>query len=140
MLIIKQKWWVEPLDILMQDLATTQSGLTKTEAKLRQAQFGLNIVSAQKKRTLLLQFLSRFRNPLVILLLVASLLSAFTSDITSFIIIVVIAAILPYTPLGTYFGFVPLPPVFLTILMAMGVVYLVMVELVKHWFYRKYQL
>jgi Mg2+-importing ATPase len=41
-----------------------------------------------RKRVLLLQFLSRFRNPLVLLLLAASLISAFTAEVTSFVIII----------------------------------------------------
>jgi Mg2+-importing ATPase len=40
-----------------------------------------------RKRALILQFLSRFKNPLVIILLVASAVSAFTGDVTSFLII-----------------------------------------------------
>lgn len=87
-MILNSEWWLEPLDTLIQTLATTESGLTKTEAKLRLAQLGPNIVSAVKERGMLRQLLSRFRNPLIILLLVASVLSAFTADITSFVFIV----------------------------------------------------
>ena len=87
-MILNSQWWLEPLDALIQALATTKSGLTKAEAKLRLVKLGPNIVSVVKERSLLRQFLSRFRNPLVILLLVASVLSAFTADITSFVIIV----------------------------------------------------
>jgi Mg2+-importing ATPase len=54
------------------------------------------------------------------------------------LLIVSIAAMLPYTPLGNYFRFVPLPSEFFTILLVMGVSYLLMVELVKRWFYAKY--
>ena len=52
-------------------------------------------------------------------------------------VILVFALILPFTPLGTFFGFVPLPPNFLLILVGFVVVYLVLVELMKKWFYRK---
>ncbi len=85
---MNKQWWLESIDTLKRELETGSSGLTSAEAELRLAKFGPNIVSAIKKRNLLLQFLSRFRNPLVILLLVASVLSAFTADISSFVIIV----------------------------------------------------
>ena len=47
-----------------------------------------------------------------------------------------IGAVLPFTPLGTYFGFVPPPAQFYFILAAMVVIYLVMVEVAKQGFYR----
>jgi Mg2+-importing ATPase len=49
--------------------------------------------------------------------------------------IVAIAASLPFTPLGNYFGFVPPPAKFYFILAAMVVIYLVMVEGAKKGFY-----
>ncbi len=88
MLDMNEKWWLKAIADLNLTLESGASGLTTAEAEARLAQFGPNIVSAIKKRNLLLQFFSRFRNPLVILLLVASLLSAFTAELTSFIIIV----------------------------------------------------
>ena len=50
--------------------------------------------------------------------------------------VVAIAAVLPFTPLGTYFGFVPPPAQFYFLLAAMVAFYLVMVEAVKQGFYR----
>ena len=41
----------------------------------------------QRKSALLLQFLTKFRNPLVVILLIASFISALTGDVASFIII-----------------------------------------------------
>lgn len=50
--------------------------------------------------------------------------------------VAVIGAVLPFTPVGTYFGFVPPPARFYLILAGMVVVYLVMVEVAKQGFYR----
>ncbi|MCC8998222.1 MAG: magnesium-translocating P-type ATPase, partial [Candidatus Contendobacter sp.] len=47
-----------------------------------------------------------------------------------------IGAVLPFTPLGTYFGFVPPPAQFYFILAGMVVIYLVIVEAAKQGFYR----
>ena len=56
----------------------------------------------------------------------------------STILIVVIACILPFTVIGSIFGFVPPPASFFVVLAALIGGYLVIVELVKQWFYRKY--
>jgi Mg2+-importing ATPase len=45
---------------------------------------------------------------------------------------------LPFSPLAGWLGFVPLPPLFFGALLAMTVAYLVLVEGVKRWFYRRY--
>jgi Mg2+-importing ATPase len=50
--------------------------------------------------------------------------------------VVALAAVLPLTPLGVHFGFVPPPPAFYAILGGMVVAYLCIVELVKRAFYR----
>jgi P-type Mg2+ transporter len=65
-------------------------GLTSEEAAARLARFGPNVLVAHRQRRLLLEFLSRFRNPLVLLLLAASAISALTGEVTSFGIIAVI--------------------------------------------------
>jgi Mg2+-importing ATPase len=44
--------------------------------------------------------------------------------------------VLPFTPIGVQFGFVPLPAKFYFILGAMVLVYLFVVELAKQGFYR----
>ena len=52
--------------------------------------------------------------------------------------VVVLAAILPFTSLGDYFGFTPLPLAFFLVLAAMVLAYLVAVEAMKRWFYRRF--
>ena len=51
-------------------------------------------------------------------------------------LVVVVALVLPWTPLGRLFGFVPLPPLFLALLAAILAAYVLTAELVKHRFYR----
>jgi Mg2+-importing ATPase len=79
--------WKVPLANLLTRLATTPIGLEGAEAKSRSAIYGPNDAAAIKRTPLWLQFIVRFRNPLVIILLVASALSAATGDIASFIIV-----------------------------------------------------
>jgi Mg2+-importing ATPase len=56
----------------------------------------------------------------------------------STIAIVLIACALPFTVIGSLFGFVQLPLVFFAVLGALVISYLVLVELVKYWFFRKF--
>lgn len=82
--------WQEPADRLLVRLGTTAAGLDAAAAGSRLAQFGPNDAAAEKRRPLALQFLARFRNPLIIILLIASGLSAATGDVPSFVIIAAI--------------------------------------------------
>ena len=48
------------------------------------------------------------------------------------------AIIVPYTPVGTFFGFVPPPPAFYLALAGILGAYAVLAETVKRWFYKRY--
>ena len=80
-------FWQLPLTVLLEQMAASPDGLSSAAAAARLAQFGPNLVHGAQKSALVLQFLSKFRNPLVIILLIASALSAFTGDAASFFII-----------------------------------------------------
>jgi len=56
----------------------------------------------------------------------------------STILIVLVACILPFTVIGSIFGFVPPPASFFAVLVALVGGYLAIVELVKWWFFRRY--
>ena len=82
--------WQAPLDRLLARLGATPAGLASTEAQSRLAAYGPNDAATVKRSPLWLQFLARFRNPLVVILLVASALSAATGDVASFVVVVTI--------------------------------------------------
>jgi Mg2+-importing ATPase len=56
----------------------------------------------------------------------------------STIVVVGVACILPFTVVGGLFGFVPPPLSFFAVLAGLVIGYIIMVELVKYWFYRRY--
>lgn len=62
-------------------------GLSNVEAQAQLVKFGANLFHERPDKSLLLQYLTRFKNPLVIILLVASAVSAFTGEVTNFFII-----------------------------------------------------
>ena len=80
-------WWLTSLAESQAEEVTDVTGLSAGEAKVRLARFGPNLFRERHEKLLLLQFLTRFKNPLVIILLVASGVSAFTGEMTNFIII-----------------------------------------------------
>lgn len=73
-------WWLAAPSIPV-------TGLSGAEAKARQVEFGPNVFRQHREASLLRQYLSRFRNPLVVILLAASAVSAFTGAVADFIII-----------------------------------------------------
>ncbi len=87
------EFWTEPIEQLLLDLGTRREGLTEAEAQSRLSDYGPNDAANERKPKLWLQFLARFRNPLVIILLAASGLSAATGDIPSFVIVLAIVMV-----------------------------------------------
>lgn len=83
----QQAFWRLPLPELQAQLRAGPEGLTADEAAVRLRDHGPNVLHPTRRRALALEFLSRFRNPLVIILLVASFISALTGDVASFLII-----------------------------------------------------
>lgn len=86
-------FWKMPLKEVFEKLVTNENGLSSSEAMFRLSEWGHNLIHDEKKQNLIVQFLKKFKNPLVIILLFASALSAFTGDVTSFLIISVIVII-----------------------------------------------
>ncbi len=88
--------WSQPLATLQARLGVVPeglaapAGLSSAEAAARLARTGPNVLRPHRERAVLVQFLSHFLNPLVIILLLASGVSALTGDVTSFLIISVI--------------------------------------------------
>jgi Mg2+-importing ATPase len=82
--------WNLPLHELLGEIAATPDGLSDKEAKRRLAVYGPNNAMVRRRRPLWRQILDRLANPLILILLFASGLSAWTGEVTSFVIIVVI--------------------------------------------------
>ncbi len=75
-------WWQ-----LNQAVTPSSQGLTTAQAQAMQALHGPNVLQDSRARSLVVQYLARFLNPLVLVLLTASAVSAVTGEITNFIII-----------------------------------------------------
>jgi Mg2+-importing ATPase len=86
-------YWNRPAPALMAELEASSAGLSSQEAERRILRYGPNDAAAEKRKSGWVRFLRRFSNPLVIILLLASALSAATGDVASFVIVVVIVVL-----------------------------------------------
>ena len=87
-------FWKQSRETLLKQLAATENGLSSSEAAARLVKYGSNAAAAAKRTPVWLGVARRFGNPLVIILLFASGLSAITGDAASFLIIAGIVLLL----------------------------------------------
>ncbi|MEM3732379.1 MAG: HAD-IC family P-type ATPase, partial [Candidatus Bathyarchaeia archaeon] len=78
-----------PVEELLSRLKSSMDGLSSDEVERRLEVFGYNELARRKKRTTVINFLSHFKNPLVIILLIAGLISGFLGETASTAIIFV---------------------------------------------------
>jgi len=88
-----RSFWNQTTAALLQALRSGSAGLATDEANRRLSVYGPNDAAAPKRRPAWQRFIVLFANPLVIILLFASALSAATGDIASFVIVVTIVVL-----------------------------------------------
>jgi Mg2+-importing ATPase len=88
--LAKTQPWCRPLNLVLDEVRATPSGITQAEAEQRLVRYGANDALSRRRRPLWQQVLDRFTNPLILILLFAGGLSAWTGQVTSFVIITVI--------------------------------------------------
>jgi Mg2+-importing ATPase len=76
-----------PVNELLTRLNTSTTGLSSQEAEKRLEIYGRNELAKKKKRAAILNFLSRFKSPLVIILMIAGAISAALGSLPSVIVI-----------------------------------------------------
>ncbi len=74
-------------DEVLAQLKTSQAGLSAQEVQSRLASYGPNELADKQKRTGFVEVLYHLRNPLVLILLIAGLVSGFVGDTTDAVII-----------------------------------------------------
>ena len=93
-------WYQMTRDELFTKLKTDENGLTNKEANLRLEKFGNNTLPKKKKDSVLKIFLNEFKNPILILLLVAVIASLIGNEPIEALAIILI--VLVDVSLGTY--------------------------------------
>ncbi len=91
-------YWTQTPEQLIATLKTTDNGIQQSDAENRIKQYGLNALKAQRRTTALGLLLSQFKSPLVLILIFASIVSAFVGEWTDAII--VLAVVIGSTMLG----------------------------------------
>ena len=81
-------WWCATLERTLADLDALPSGLGSENARLRLARSGPNRFASRPVRALWLQYLAHFRNPLVLVLLGASVINAATGELAGSLIVI----------------------------------------------------
>lgn len=112
----KPPFWTFSSDELLKELTSESSGLTQEEAKIRIKMYGANLLKPRKSHSNLALFLAQFKSPIILIL--------------------IIAAALPYSFLGPLFGFVPLPAAFFPVLAIILLLYITSAEMAKKLFYK----
>jgi Mg2+-importing ATPase len=91
-------WWSLPATELLKALQVGSSGLSRREAGLRLKQLGPTALADKPRATALRLFVRQFKNPLVLILVAASLISVFAGEWVD--AAVVLAIVLGSTVLG----------------------------------------
>jgi len=87
------RFWSFTRDEVFKKLSTDSKGLDSAEASARLSAFGPNTIKSKKHTSAVLLFLSQFKSPITILLIVAAVLSAGLNDFTDAVIILIIVFI-----------------------------------------------
>ncbi|MGQ4914663.1 MAG: calcium-translocating P-type ATPase, SERCA-type [Candidatus Asgardarchaeia archaeon] len=86
-------WYQLKIDEVMERLKTKSTGLSEKEAEERIKIFGYNEIKRQKKESPIKILIRQFIDPLIIILIAASVLSYFLGDIIDTIVILVIIVV-----------------------------------------------
>ncbi len=87
------KYWTLEEKPLLSLLKSSKNGLSQEEAKRRLDQFGSNAIPDKDKKSWLDILIAQFTNPLLLILIVATFVSAYLGDVFDTVIIIVIIVI-----------------------------------------------
>ncbi len=83
-------YWSKPVDAVAQQLNSSADGLSEEAAQEALQRTGPNLIHTREKVTPLGLFINQFKSPIVLILIIATVLSAFLQDWTDAIIIMLI--------------------------------------------------
>jgi len=87
---MKSNYWSKSSDTLLQGLNSSLRGLSQSEADQRLDKVGPNVLRARRELPPIMLFLNQFKSPIVLILIFATLMSAFLQDWPDAIIIMLI--------------------------------------------------
>ena len=93
-----EDYWSIEAEKLITALQSTNEGISQTEAAIRLQRYGMNSLETKKRTSTFGLLLSQFKSPLVLILIFASIISAFVGEWTDAAI--VLAVVIGSTTLG----------------------------------------
>ena len=96
---MKKPFYLQTKAEALEEFKTTSDGLTTKQAEENLAKYGKNALVEGKKKTAFQVFLEQFKDLMVIILIIAAVISAFTGDLES--TLVIIAVLILNAVLGT---------------------------------------
>ncbi|AUI74047.1 cation-translocating P-type ATPase [Lactobacillus helveticus] len=94
-----KQYYLQTKAKVLEELKTSSDGLSSQQAKDNLAKYGKNALIEGKKKTTLQVFLEQFKDLMVIILIIAAVISAFTGELES--TLVIIAVLILNAILGT---------------------------------------
>lgn len=83
-------YWQLPVDEAISSVDSSLTGLSSPEAQIRLKQYGENTLNPHKKNSQWRAFMNQFKNPIILILIVATLISAVTGEFIDAMIILTI--------------------------------------------------
>lgn len=90
---VKQEYITFSADALLEQFQTSLKGLSEEEAQIRLEKYGFNEPAKRKRTTVLQQLLSKFVNPLVIVLVIIAGISIFFGETINAVLVILMAII-----------------------------------------------
>lgn len=85
-----KQYYLQTKAKVLEELKTASGGLSSQQAKDNLAKYGKNALIEGKKKTTLQVFLEQFKDLMVIILIIATVISAFTGELESTLVIVAV--------------------------------------------------
>lgn len=86
-------WHSLDIEEVFKEFKTSSNGLTSEEAKERLTQYGQNELVEKRKKTAFQMFLDQFKDFMIIILLIASIISGIIGDLSDTVVIIIIVVI-----------------------------------------------
>lgn len=85
-----KQYYLQTKDEVLKEFKTSTDGLSTGQAKENLAKYGKNALVEGKKKTAFQVFLEQFKDLMVIILIIAAVISAFTGDLESTLVIIAV--------------------------------------------------
>lgn len=85
-----KKYWERNFEELVSDFKSSSQGLTGLQVEEKQQEYGKNLLNEEKKKSIFTVFLQQFYDLLVVILIIAAVISAFSGNFESTVVIMLV--------------------------------------------------